>query len=257
MRKRPLAQCRLCLETHLLCDSHLLPAAVYRLVSDRGPKGLQPPIQFGKNVRFSSSRQIKDYLLCENCEAAIRVGGEDWVLSNCYQSDATFPIRDAMLRQKASALSSAGTSLYKIDAIAEIDLNKVAYFALSIFWRVAVHKWRIGKREVNIRLGTYTEALRGFLRGEAFPKDACLVVRIAASDFTARRFSEPHSHTASGFHAHLFNMAGLDVVLLLGKRIPLSHAATSAIPGGYVAMNATLDQEELQRFQLDLMEWNY
>ena len=58
-----------------------------------------------------------------------------------------------------------------------IDTEWLAYFALSLVWRAAVHDWAFpdGSKSTRLVLGSYEEQIRGYLLGDSpFPAHALL-----------------------------------------------------------------------------------
>ena len=75
--------CGLCQLDRPLVDSHLLPAAAYKLA--REPDRQNPnPIVVTPGHAGSSSRQISDEFLCRECEDRFSKRGERYVL-RCIQ----------------------------------------------------------------------------------------------------------------------------------------------------------------------------
>jgi hypothetical protein len=91
---RPIARCYLCKEIAQLCDSHLIPKAMYRLCMARDGRNRNPFV-VTPEVHVQKSAQWHDYLLCEECERRMRVGGEDWVLKHCCRSTTGDPFLEA------------------------------------------------------------------------------------------------------------------------------------------------------------------
>jgi len=245
MRDRPTGHCRLCLQNRLLCDSHLMPRATYGLL--RSPNRTNPnPVHItnGKD-RVISSRQIKDYLLCEECERRFHSNGEDYVMANCYRGKNKFKLREALLRH-IPMTSKLGISVYKAADIPEMDVTRLIYFAASIFWRASAHHWRIKNQIINISLGPYREELRRFLLGGAFPDTACLSFRVSKLEGFLLTIRTPASITEQGFHRHSFLMLGLEFLLFAGKLMPQGYRLSSAMPGGLVLMSERADDAMLQ-----------
>jgi hypothetical protein len=247
MRERPLAECRLCQSEALLCDSHLFPAAMFRLLSKPGAKNPNP-VSFGEGRRgFSSSRQIKDYLLCESCEHRFHSNGEEWVMKNCYRGQGHFALRDAVLQHRATVIMKEGSVGFRSADMPEIDMSKLIYFGMSVFWRAGAHTWKIHDRTVSLELGPYLEPIRAYLLGGSFPEEHVeLYVRISTLHEDCKRLSEPASIGRNGYRNHNFYMAGLAFTLALGKNIPRYFRHLSTAPGGLIAINRQLDQKDLE-----------
>src|SRR5579863_4191438 len=92
---RPTGPCALCREERLLCDSHLLPKAIYRLMRDPDLKNPNPVHVVRDGAAVATSKQITDYLLCEECEQQFRRCGEDWAMAQCYR-EGSFKLRESL-----------------------------------------------------------------------------------------------------------------------------------------------------------------
>ena len=72
-------QCHLCLQTKELMESHLIPAAFYRLLRTPGEKNPNPVV-VNPTFQERTSKQVTGRMLCGTCEARFNLGGENWVL---------------------------------------------------------------------------------------------------------------------------------------------------------------------------------
>jgi hypothetical protein len=92
MKRPPIEQCKLCLQTRALQDSHLMPAALYRqgrLDGDANPYTTMVTAR-GK---FQTSKEIKDYILCRECEQRFNRNGERYTMSQVTQKGGkSFPL---------------------------------------------------------------------------------------------------------------------------------------------------------------------
>lgn len=216
MRVRPTGICKLCQRKQLLCDSHYLPAFFYRLTSGTG----RNPVLITPRYYGSMGRHTIDYLLCEACEQRFNKEGEEWVIRNCSLAPGSFPLREQLLKQ-APEMEEQGTKFYAATEAAKIDCGKVAYFALSIFWRASVHRWRIGKRlDMPISLGPYREILRRFLvGGTQLPREVYLTVWVSSLPTPHPVGCYPYSlKTPTGF-IHTFNIPGIEFTLKVGRNV--------------------------------------
>lgn len=245
MRQRPLGTCRLCKKEATLCDSHLLPAAAYRVL--RAPSLANPnPVHVGRAKAFTSSQQVKDYLLCDDCEQRFDKNGEKWVLSHCSQSEHSFPLRETLLATQP-VHRDPNLTLYEAAGIPGIDTEKLIYFALSVYWRAAVHTWRDvgGETPIAITLGPFEEPLRLFLLTEApFPLGMALLARVSGLTTLIGMLTSPETRKQNGYHAHHFFIPGIEFILLVGSHIP-SHEANvslSPAPGRFIGASPQRDR---------------
>jgi len=127
-----------------------------------------------------------------------------------------------LLRNTAVTTLPDGVILYCGAAIPEIDCERLTYFAVSVIWRAAVHKWRNGPRMVKLELGPYLEPPRQFLNGEApFPDNTMVVVRVSSLSGYAPSVNLPMSRPGSGFKVHAFAVLGLTFLVVVGKMLDM------------------------------------
>jgi hypothetical protein len=167
-----------------------------------GADGRAPLLRDGRGRVFSSSRQIKDYLLCESCEARIQANGEDWVVANAYRGEGMFKIRAALVIDALVGKTKDGTYGYRVSDLQGVDREQLTYYGMSIFWRAAVHRWKIGGRTIRIDFGPYEEPIRRYLLGDSFPENMMLFLRLSTTYFYASALVEPTSGSLDGFHGH-------------------------------------------------------
>jgi len=75
--------------------------------------------------------------------------GERWVLSRI-AAKAGFPLLGA-LRNAPIDEDIPGATLHRCVGVPGIDVEKLTYFAMSIFWRAAAHDWK--QKVVRLKLG--------------------------------------------------------------------------------------------------------
>jgi hypothetical protein len=143
----PVGRCCLCLEEKQLQDSHFVPKAIYRRV--RMPSGDNPnPVILTRNRTFVTSRQIKDYLLCSQCEQRFHANGEDWVLRHYDRGNGVFRLRQ-MIADGKPVLTMQSVRLVPTTLISGVEIPQLQYFAMSVIWRAGVHKWRLDNHDVK------------------------------------------------------------------------------------------------------------
>lgn len=152
--------CKLCLEEKELVKSHLLS------------KGLYPdenPVIMNRKVVVKTDAQVKDFLLCKDCEQLFNKNGESWVLPRLNDDAGNFPLLN-LLRVAMPFEDAAKFQAYSCEAVG-IDSEKLAYFALSVLWRASARTWvLLGQASSPINLGEYEEPIREYLLGhKGFP----------------------------------------------------------------------------------------
>jgi hypothetical protein len=142
MSKRPIVQdvCKLCLQHRRLCESHLLPRGIY--TRSRGPENTTPFIATVDGER-KSQHQYKQHLLCSECEQRFSKNGEAYALELMNSRDQKFQLL-AILRQSQPMPPKTGDLWlqYPAQNTPTIDRKKLAYFAISVFWRASVATWK-------------------------------------------------------------------------------------------------------------------
>jgi hypothetical protein len=173
--------CKLCLQERELLESHFIPAALY-------PRG--------KELQFLSSdgvgtvtEEMKAHLLCRDCEMRFDQNGESevlrWIVPKLTKR---FPplferLRLACPREQTPDLARfAGYDL-------GFDMDKFAYFAVSVAWRASVHDWTLpnGTTMQRIPLGQFGEDMRRYLLVETSLPPAMAVIVIVSSDEQSRK----------------------------------------------------------------------
>lgn len=179
--------CALCGNYETLIDSHFMPAALYQELNDpTGP--IKHMIVVTRKSTFQNPEQFHMPLLCQACEIRFQQGGEDWVLAMRYRSDGSFPLRD--LLQRATPVSSnKETSVFDARSINGVDVDRLLYFAASIFWRAGIADWATKFADAP-KIDLMPEIMAKFanyLLGKgAFPSETSLNVWVV-SDAQAQR----------------------------------------------------------------------
>ncbi len=220
----PQGACRLCGKETDLRDSHFLPKAYYKLL--RTPTEKNPnPILMTPGKSLKTSEQVTDYLLCGDCEDRFNRLGERWVIANCWRSETSFPILEALMAATPLYEGAAGFKVFEGRKIDSIDTDKLGYFAASVFWRAAAHRWAgiAGQEPQRLWLGPFEERLRQFLLEEAsFPADVVISVNVTSSmepalnEFASLPFLKAKT---SDQRQYRFGVPGLAFEMFVGKRM--------------------------------------
>jgi hypothetical protein len=225
--------CALCKQGPIeLCDSHLIPKSIYRIIHDDMPPIMIDPV---KNVALYDSKQVRKHLLCSKCEDRFSKYGENIVLRNhCRESD--FPLRDVLEKTRRKTESRWQPS----ELPSNFDTAAFTYFALSILWRASVTKWN--NSSVDRYFGAlgpkYEEAFRLFLLGKSeLPKKIYLYV-IAASDdvdldllkMTSFPFHARRRFSFGQANLHWFVIPGIEFNVFVGGEIQQRAPDRGAFP---------------------------
>jgi hypothetical protein len=139
-------------------------------------------------------------------------------------------------------------AVYAGNGIPELQVEKLIYFAMSVFWRAGAHVWRRNGQELHIELGPFLEPTRRFLLGEdRFPARTGLAIRVSGLSKMLETAHLPESQRENGYHAHGFSIPGLAFLLTTGQLVPNAflQSATAPSPERFVAICPAADVEDL------------
>jgi hypothetical protein len=211
--------CKLCGTVGELRESHYMPKSAYKLIK-RANKNA--PVVLKKTVAIQKDEQIKDYVLCQSCEQRFSENGEKWVMQFCHRDGEGFKLKELIEASKPLLQDSHKLRVYSAANIAEIDIEKLAYFAASILWRGSAHKWKSGRDQLNgLDLGTkYEEELRRYLLGQTtFPRNAVLWVSVIPSAELSNTLLVPTGEKKGSCWRYKFTIQGITFTFFLGNRI--------------------------------------
>jgi hypothetical protein len=207
----PFLNCALCGTAATLIDSHLLPKALYRLIRE-GTWTNPNPVFVTKGHDVQTSSQLKRYLLCSSCEDLFSKNGESWVIARCFRGGSAnkFLLRDS-LRTVSPLKSDTTGDLVSTTGIPAIDVDKIVYFAASVFWRASVIDWPIhGKLVPQINLGDLQRELADYLLGRSgFPTSCNLLVFVAGDVRPPLGMHPPQCGDSGGFEECRFAILGI------------------------------------------------
>lgn len=236
--------CALCLQNKPLLASHFLPAAIYKNLID--PTGLiKNMIASNLSKASEESKQVKQYLLCQDCEIRFQQGGENWVLARRLMPDGSFELRD-LLRQATPAGVREGASFFALNAVPAVEQEQLLYFAASIFWRAAVTDWEtpVGHYTKLAIQPQVVEGLRKYLLGSGpFPADLSILIILSAADSPRQVTTLPNiTNGTSEYQQFDWYMPGIGFTLLAGE-VPAGMQALSISRSPHcVAIDPTLDK---------------
>lgn len=228
--------CALCRRVENVRKSHLLPAALYKMIRQHGVKNPNPRL-LNQEGSHTTSKQISDYMLCASCEHRFKVIGEDWVLANCCRSHTDFPLHDVLTRA-TPVLADRRIRAYAAAHIQGVDIASLIYFGVSVFWRASAHRWPQNSNQPFITLGSkYEEQFRCYLLGTGpFPDHAALPINVTESKTPPMAISTPLGGKHPGYHQYRFTIPGIVFHLNVGKLIPGDRRRLCAVrsPGNII-----------------------
>jgi hypothetical protein len=221
-------KCKLCLQTRELCDSHLLPKAMYELLRETTPDYAHPTI-ITKGKTYRTSAQCRAFAFCHECEHRLNVSGEAYMV-RLVSRKGSFPF----LEMLGNPSHIAGQLAYHtLSSDTPIDRDKVGYYGLSIFWRSSAVRWSTRSyKTISIILGKkYNEAVRVFLLGMApIPNNVFLAVTACTDSLARRCLCVPTVSLNSRFSTYAFNTLGVLFQLAIGKAVPEELKRTCFLP---------------------------
>jgi hypothetical protein len=185
------------------------------------PKSGNPnPWILTEDFAVQSSRQQTAWLLCADCEQRFSKHGERWIFRNGLKQDGTFPLATILDSRIPDVAGPANTTrIYHAAKIPEVNIEAIAYFAASMFWRASVYPWRTDGG-YPLKLGPWEEAFRKYLMGEIeFPKDSTLMVIVRERSETDRISYSPVGRRHGTMHIHKFPMPGFAFTLSVSKHL--------------------------------------
>ncbi len=207
--------CKLCLTPAAgLRDNHFLPRSFYALFRD----GKNEPIRFSPESVYPTSKQIKDFVFCGDCEGRFNRDGENWVRPLLPTVGGPFPLRDRLMKA-ATLYRDEAMAIFPTVGNPEMDPTKLMHFALGVFYKAAVHSWRGDSSEPYMPMeADDVEALRLYLLGKAvLPKNVVVCVTVDSLVVPLQSMNEPYRMAdKDGFKRYVFYIPGVFFQLFVG-----------------------------------------
>lgn len=215
--------CKLCVKKKPLQRGHLIPAAVWRAM--RGPSHLpRGPIGITSRITMAAPRDLAGEFLCHDCEQLFSRNGENWVLKRICK-DGKFPLLDRL--RVAIPIGESHDSIAFSGPGVGFQMEKFAYFAVSMIWRASVYPWKLHDgTSAEVDIGSVQEECRKYLLGSGgFPSNLYVVV-IICTDLLSQYSAHQPVPVEKQFPAFGFLMCGLFVAVLLGEAVPEEDRST-------------------------------
>ena len=222
--------CGLCKKNAPLQKSHLLPAAVFKML--RSPESDMPdPIHTSGGVSRTTSTQPKTHFLCADCEQRFNRNGENEVLRLCARTEESFPLKEKLLVSEPFFQSEEfDYAVYDCSELEGISWEAFTYFAASVIWRSSAGVWKWdGRRLIPTSLGPYEEPFRKYLLGESkLPEEAALCVTCAKEGANwGSTFMPQTLRKGDQLRPHVFRIPGITFELFVSGRNPLGVIGSS------------------------------
>lgn len=192
--------CKLCGENRPLMNSHIIPRGLYARVQKQSADRVNELVHSDteNNSLYLSSKQLKQRLLCEECEARLQ-SFEDFYFRLVDKE----PDRLARSVSEESDYLSNNLSSH----FSEVELRNIAGFILSIFWRCNLSRHRELKDYHGALGREFSEELRLFLLGVgSFPQRTLVRIMLYSENDVPEWFSYPsrerQKHSEGYFWSH-------------------------------------------------------
>ena len=174
-----------------------------------------------RSWKGEAEKHIKDLLLCEACEDLFDQNGESEVMLHVVPKLVTrFPLHEKL---RLALPREDHPDLKRFSGIdLGIDMDKFAYFALSLVWRPAVHDWEMPDGSIlpRMALGDFESPIRRYLLGGEFPSHTAVIV-IVCSDSGARKvWNTPTVNVEVNCLNFRFLMRGVFFRVMMGHGLP-------------------------------------
>lgn len=208
-------KCRLCGAEEDLRQSHFIPAALY-------PKRLK--LEYAtRNATGVVKEQMKDPLLCTECEKRFDQNGESEVLRYIApKSVKRFPLHERLHLALPREVEDDSVSRFAGDDVG-LNMDKFAYFALSVVWRSAVHQWvqPDGNVPPPVQIGAFEEPIRIYLLGKApLPPDTAVIVVVCSDKEARETWTTPSIHVEAMCLNFRFLVRGVFFRVMMGRHLP-------------------------------------
>lgn len=193
------------------------------------PRALYPPT---KNLHYGTAtsrgdwtpeNEVKEFVLCGECEKRFNVRGESHVLSLlAAKALPEFPFLESVRAAVRLREIGSGREVYGMTSL-RMKPEKWAYFTLSVVWRAAIHDWLLptGNRLPRLDLGRHEEWIREYLLEHAsFPLATAVLLAVCSDPDSREIWSIPDLGVGDGFATVRFQALGFVFVTYLGPQIP-------------------------------------
>ncbi|HTU58266.1 MAG TPA: hypothetical protein VMF89_07525, partial [Polyangiales bacterium] len=188
----------------------MIPRWAYTRLRDTRAGEPPEPIAIEKGEARRTAKQVKEYMLCGDCEQ--KLGVYDNEVSRLACNASQFPAIAHVGR--VIATNQEGTELAESGSL---DLVRLAYFACSVVWR-----GHAARSVPDCNLGPLAESFRRFLNGESGPP-AKVVLTLSllrdepGSDQMASIISLPQTQRSRPRFNHQFALCGLYFAVSTGN----------------------------------------
>jgi hypothetical protein len=203
-------QCPLCLQQRALKKSHYLGHALHLLSQENGEAVLMTP----ERVQLTK-KQLWAHLLCAACEDIL--GANESYAHQWINRKNQFRLLERMnlampVERTLHGLEFSGTDI-------GVSTERLAHFALGIFWRASTHSWKtLGLQTTSIGLEALAEPIRLYLRGEGpFPDGIALLMTVCTDHGSQGLVFAPSPMNGGIYPAFSLMVRGIKFTLVTGN----------------------------------------
>lgn len=213
--------CALCNKSKKLKYSHFMPKSVYRALSKGFPEHGESMIWISGRDKSAvyTSKQVKKYLLCANCELKFSQNGENKVLSLMARLNG-FKLATKIKKFKKLENINDKDEVWYFPPNEEDLALSFMYFAVSIAWRLSSTDWsNSGLSETkNAIRSNNMKSFSEFLLGKtSAPKNTYLAVYVDNQKVDTPFMEFPVVKNHDGYQHIVFNIPGVKFSLLAGN----------------------------------------
>ena len=168
-----------------------------------------------KRVQLTA-KQLWAHLLCAACEDIL--GANESYAHQWVNRKDHFPLLERMnvavsFRRTLHGLEFSGTDI-------GVSTERLAHFALGIFWRANAHNWKtLGLQTTSIDLGALAEPIRLYLRGEGpFPDGIVLLMTVCTGHGSQGLVSTPSPTKGGMYPAFSMMVRGIKIRARNGRQ---------------------------------------
>lgn len=221
--------CRLCQLSKELVGSHIMPQSMYKAVGRSNQPFESDLVQVDatKGTAVRTSKQLKQKLLCSDCERILSQRGEDYFARICYQGKEKFKLRERLVKITPTQFSGGRKIWFEQDVANELDTNAIKHFFIRILWLhsictvlgfASVYSGALGQK--------YREHFRKYLFGNCvFPLNVQIYAYV---DENAENWSSISHPTCQRTHdlgvsvrTHSFVVPGCRVRVIVGGPVEI------------------------------------
>lgn len=216
--------CSLCLSSKGLVGSHIMPQSMYRAAGRSGEpyENDLVLVDATKGTAVRTSQQLKQRLLCADCEGLLNQRGENYFARICYQGNGKFILRSSLAKILPDQVLNGRKVWHGQSLRNELDINAIKHFFMRILWLHSICTVSGFASGYSGALGAkYEEQFRKYLFGNsAFPSKVQIYVYVDDDAENTASISHPTCQRTDDLgisvRTHSFVVPGCRVRVIVG-----------------------------------------